>query len=99
MTESNTSSLLDSITDPNDVRALTEDQLPQLAEELREFLLQSVSQTGGHLAAGLGTVDLTIALHYVFNTPEDKLVWDVGNAAHHQAVLHGRRALMPKSSE
>jgi 1-deoxy-D-xylulose-5-phosphate synthase len=95
MTESNTSSLLDSITDPNDVRALTEDQLPQLAEELREFLLQSVSQTGGHLAAGLGTVDLTIALHYVFNTPEDKLVWDVGHQAYPHKILTGRRDRMP----
>ena len=95
MTESNTSSLLDSITDPNDVRALTEDQLPQLAEELREFLLHSVSQTGGHLAAGLGTVDLTIALHYVFNTPEDKLVWDVGHQAYPHKILTGRRDRMP----
>ncbi|MFM2005381.1 MAG: hypothetical protein RLZZ09_1036, partial [Pseudomonadota bacterium] len=95
MTESNTSSLLDSITDPNDVRALTEDQLPQLAEELREFLLQSVSQSGGHLAAGLGTVDLTIALHYVFNTPEDKLVWDVGHQAYPHKILTGRRDRMP----
>ncbi|MCF7968815.1 MAG: 1-deoxy-D-xylulose-5-phosphate synthase [Methylococcaceae bacterium] len=95
MTESNTSSLLDSITDPNDVRALTEDQLPQLAEELREFLLHSVSQTGGHLAAGLGTVDLTIALHYVFNTPDDKLVWDVGHQAYPHKILTGRRDRMP----
>jgi 1-deoxy-D-xylulose-5-phosphate synthase len=87
--------LLDSITDPNDVRALTEDQLPQLAEELREFLLQSVSQSGGHLAAGLGTVDLTIALHYVFNTPEDKLVWDVGHQAYPHKILTGRRDRMP----
>lgn len=95
MTESNTSSLLDSITDPNDIRALSEDQLPQLAEELREFLLHSVSQTGGHLAAGLGTVDLTIALHYVFNTPEDKLVWDVGHQAYPHKILTGRRDRMP----
>ena len=95
MTESNTSSLLDSIADPNDVRALSEDQLPQLAEELREFLLHSVSQTGGHLAAGLGTVDLTIALHYVFNTPDDKLVWDVGHQAYPHKILTGRRDRMP----
>lgn len=95
MTETNTSSLLDSITDPNDIRALSEDQLPQLAEELREFLLHSVSQTGGHLAAGLGTVDLTIALHYVFNTPEDKLVWDVGHQAYPHKILTGRRDRMP----
>jgi 1-deoxy-D-xylulose-5-phosphate synthase len=95
MTESNTSSLLNSITDPQDIRALSEDQLPQLAEELREFLLHSVSQTGGHLAAGLGTVDLTIALHYVFNTPDDKLVWDVGHQAYPHKILTGRRDRMP----
>ena len=95
MTETKTSSLLNSITDPADVRALSEDQLPQLAEELREFLLHSVSQTGGHLAAGLGTVDLTIALHYVFNTPDDKLVWDVGHQAYPHKILTGRRERMP----
>ena len=95
MTETKTSSLLNSITDPADVRALSEDQLPQLAEELREFLLHSVSQTGGHLAAGLGTVDLTIALHYVFNTPDDKLVWDVGHQAYPHKILTGRRDRMP----
>jgi 1-deoxy-D-xylulose-5-phosphate synthase len=95
MTESKTSSLLDTINDPGDVRALSEDQLPQLAEELRDFLLQSVSQSGGHLAAGLGTVDLTIALHYVFNTPDDKLVWDVGHQAYPHKILTGRRDRMP----
>ncbi len=95
MTESNTSSLLNTIADPKDIRALPEDQLPQLAEELREFLLHSVSQTGGHLAAGLGTVDLTIALHYVFNTPDDKLVWDVGHQAYPHKILTGRRERMP----
>ena len=95
MTETKTSSLLNSITDPADIRALSEDQLPQLAEELREFLLHSVSQTGGHLAAGLGTVDLTIALHYVFNTPDDKLVWDVGHQAYPHKILTGRRERMP----
>lgn len=95
MTETKTSSLLNTITDPADVRALSEDQLPQLAEELREFLLHSVSQTGGHLAAGLGTVDLTIALHYVFNTPDDKLVWDVGHQAYPHKILTGRRERMP----
>ena len=95
MTETKTSSLLNTITDPADVRALSEDQLPQLAEELREFLLHSVSQTGGHLAAGLGTVDLTIALHYVFNTPDDKLVWDVGHQAYPHKILTGRRDRMP----
>ncbi len=88
-------SLLNAIGDPSDLRKLSEDQLPQLAEELREFLLQSVSQSGGHLAAGLGTVELTIALHYVFNTPDDRLVWDVGHQAYPHKILTGRREAMP----
>ena len=95
MTESTLSSLLNSIGDPADLRALSEDQLPRLAEELRDYLLHSVSQSGGHLAAGLGTVELTIALHYVFNTPEDKLVWDVGHQAYPHKILTGRRERMP----
>lgn len=88
-------SLLNAIGDPSDLRKLSEDQLPQLAAELREFLLQSVSQSGGHLAAGLGTVELTIALHYVFNTPDDRLVWDVGHQAYPHKILTGRREAMP----
>lgn len=88
-------SLLNAIGDPSDLRKLSEDQLPQLATELREFLLQSVSQSGGHLAAGLGTVELTIALHYVFNTPDDRLVWDVGHQAYPHKILTGRREAMP----
>ena len=95
MTESTQASLLNSIGDPADLRALSEDQLPRLAEELRDYLLHSVSQSGGHLAAGLGTVELTIALHYVFNTPEDKLVWDVGHQAYPHKILTGRRERMP----
>ena len=67
---------------------------PQLADELREFLIQSVSTRGGHFAAGLGTVELTIALHYVFNTPYDRLVWDVGHQAYPHKVLTGRRELL-----
>ncbi len=94
MTQS-TTPLLNSISDPADLRALPEDKLPQLADELREYLLHSVSQSGGHLAAGLGTVELTIALHYVFNTPEDKLVWDVGHQAYPHKILTGRRDRMP----
>ncbi|HEV7820998.1 MAG TPA: 1-deoxy-D-xylulose-5-phosphate synthase N-terminal domain-containing protein, partial [Burkholderiales bacterium] len=70
--------LLLTISEPADLRKLERKQLPQLARELREFLLNSVSQTGGHLSSNLGTVELTIALHYVFNTPHDRLVWDVG---------------------
>jgi 1-deoxy-D-xylulose-5-phosphate synthase len=86
--------LLNLIDDPAQLRELTVDQLDQLAEELRQFLIQSVSDTGGHLAAGLGTVELTIALHYVFNTPEDKLVWDVGHQTYPHKILTGRRDQM-----
>jgi 1-deoxy-D-xylulose-5-phosphate synthase len=95
MTQTNTASLLNSIGSPEDLRALAADQLPLLAEELREYLLHTVSQSGGHLAAGLGTVELTIALHYVFNTPDDKLVWDVGHQAYPHKILTGRRDRMP----
>ena len=83
--------LLDTIKSPEDVRRLALTQLPQLADELREFLIQSVSTRGGHFAAGLGTVELTVALHYVYNTPHDRLVWDVGHQAYPHKVLTGRR--------
>ena len=86
--------LLDLINSPTDLKQLELDQLSQLAEELRLFLLYSVGQTGGHLGAGLGVVELTIALHYVFNTPEDKLVWDVGHQAYPHKILTGRRDQM-----
>ena len=86
--------LLQQIDLPDDLRKLEEAELPQLAEELRYFLIESVSRTGGHLAAGLGTVELTIALHYVFNTPEDRLVWDVGHQTYPHKILTGRRARM-----
>src|ERR1700704_3169408 len=84
-------SLLESIDTPADLRRLSPAKLPALAQELREFLIQSVSTRGGHFAAGLGTVELTIALHYVFNTPYDRLVWDVGHQAYPHKVLTGRR--------
>ena len=71
--------LLESIDLPADLRQLSRAQLQELAKQMRSFLPETVSTTGGHLAAGLGTVELTIALHYVFNTPADKLVWDVGH--------------------
>ncbi len=87
-------SLLRSIDSPADLRRLPEGILPQLADELREFLITSVSRTGGHLAAGLGTVELTIALHYVFDTPEDRLVWDVGHQTYPHKILTGRREQM-----
>src|SRR5450631_2124249 len=83
--------LLDSIDTPADLRRLPPAKLAELAAELRQFLIQSVSTRGGHFAAGLGTVELTIALHYVFNTPYDRLVWDVGHQAYPHKVLTGRR--------
>src|ERR1700753_1203425 len=83
--------LLDKIDTPDDLRQLSPAKLPELAQELREFLIQSVSTRGGHFAAGLGTGELTIALHYVFNTPYDRLVWDVGHQAYPHKVLTGRR--------
>ena len=84
-------SLLRSVATPAELRALPERRLKELAAELREFLIQTVSTRGGHFAAGLGTVELTIALHYVFNTPHDRLVWDVGHQAYPHKVLTGRR--------
>src|ERR1700753_3939605 len=83
--------LLESINAPADLRRLPLAKLPELAHELRQFLIHSVATRGGHFAAGLGTVELTIALHYVFNTPDDRLVWDVGHQAYPHKVLTGRR--------
>jgi 1-deoxy-D-xylulose-5-phosphate synthase len=88
--------LLDTIASPADLRALPRDQLPQLADELRTFLLESVSKTGGHLSSNLGTVELTVALHYVFDTPADRLVWDVGHQTYPHKALTGRRAGMER---
>lgn len=88
------SSLLSSIESPADVRRLTRAQLLPLADELRAYLLQSVARTGGHLSSNLGTVELTLALHYVFNTPEDRLVWDVGHQTYPHKILTGRRERM-----
>ena len=85
------SRLLEYINSPADLRRLDRKQLPQLATELRAFLIDSVSQTGGHLSSNLGTVELTIALHAVFNTPEDRLVWDVGHQCYAHKILTGRR--------
>ncbi len=86
--------LLDTITLPADVRKLSKDQLKPLAEELREYLTQTVSISGGHFSAGLGTVELTVALHYVFDTPKDQLVWDVGHQAYPHKILTGRKERM-----
>ncbi len=86
--------LLDSINSPADLRVLDEQQLPQVAEELREYLLYCIGQTGGHFGAGLGVVELTLALHYSYNTPDDRLVWDVGHQTYPHKVLTGRRDQM-----
>ncbi|CAH1387179.1 1-deoxy-D-xylulose-5-phosphate synthase [Candidatus Nitrotoga sp. M5] len=87
-------SLLNTINTPEILRQLERKQLPQLAKELREFLVESVSKTGGHLSSNLGTVELTIALHYVFNTPYDRFVWDVGHQTYAHKILTGRRDAM-----
>jgi 1-deoxy-D-xylulose-5-phosphate synthase len=89
-----TSPLLDSIDGPSDLRRLPRTQLRTLADELRAYVLGSVSKTGGHLSSNLGTVELTVALHYVFNTPEDRLVWDVGHQTYAHKILTGRRDRM-----
>jgi 1-deoxy-D-xylulose-5-phosphate synthase len=86
--------LLETINSPSDLRRLSRNQLPALAEQLRAFLLDSVSKTGGHLSSNLGTVELTVALHYVFNTPHDRLVWDVGHQTYPHKILTGRRDRM-----
>jgi 1-deoxy-D-xylulose-5-phosphate synthase len=88
------SNLLSTIDSPADLRRLSRAQLRPLADELRAFVLDSVSQTGGHLSSNLGTVELTVALHYVFNTPEDRLVWDVGHQTYPHKILTGRRDRM-----
>ena len=88
--------LLKTIDDPSQLRTLERRQLRQLADELRAFVLESVSKTGGHLSSNLGTVELTIALHYVFDTPEDRIVWDVGHQTYPHKILTGRREAMAR---
>jgi len=88
--------LLEKITDPSDLRRLRAEDLPHLARELREFILTSVARTGGHLSSNLGTVELAIALHYVFDTPRDRLIWDVGHQSYAHKILTGRRQGMAK---
>jgi 1-deoxy-D-xylulose-5-phosphate synthase len=83
--------LLDRVGTPHELRQLAEDQLPQLADELRAEMIDAVSVTGGHLGAGLGVIELTVALHWIFNTPEDRLIWDVGHQAYPHKILTGRR--------
>jgi len=88
--------ILEKVDDPADLRLLDRRQLAQLADELRAFIVDSVSSTGGHLSSNLGTVELTIALHYVFNTPDDKLIWDVGHQTYGHKILTGRREAMKR---
>src|SRR5205085_10454522 len=91
MTERPDTPLLDTVHYPADLRALDKSQLPQLADELRQEMISVVSVTGGHLGAGLGVVELTVALHYVFDTPNDKLIWDVGHQAYPHKIITNRR--------
>src|SRR4051812_50079103 len=85
-------SLLDRVKNPYDLRRLDAEQLPTLAADIRERLIDVCSRTGGHIGAGLGVVELTVALHYVFQTPKDQLVWDVGHQGYPHKVLTGRNA-------
>ena len=94
MTSSTDYPLLDRVNSPADLRTLDEDDLPQLCKELREYVVESVSRTGGHLGASLGTIELTVAIHYVYHTPEDKLVWDVGHQTYGHKILTERREAM-----
>ncbi len=87
--------MLESIHSPTDLRKLQRGDLPRLAADVRQCVLDNVSQTGGHLSSNLGTVELTVALHYVFNTPEDRIVWDVGHQTYPHKILTGRRERMP----
>src|SRR3954452_15785142 len=91
MTDRPETPLLDRVNYPADIRALTKDQLSQLADELRQEVISAVSVTGGHLGSALGVIELTVAAHYVFDTPNDKLIWDVGHQAYPHKILTGRR--------
>ncbi|MDB5698946.1 MAG: 1-deoxy-D-xylulose-5-phosphate synthase, partial [Alphaproteobacteria bacterium] len=91
MTEPPPTPLLDTIVTPEELRRLRPDQLRQLADELRWETISAVAGTGGHLGAGLGVVELTVALHYVFDTPRDRLIWDVGHQAYPHKIITGRR--------
>ncbi|WP_445948655.1 1-deoxy-D-xylulose-5-phosphate synthase N-terminal domain-containing protein, partial [Sphingorhabdus sp.] len=91
MTHSPDTPLLDTVKVPSDLRNLAASQLRQLADELRAETISAVSVTGGHLGAGLGVVELTTAIHYVFNTPDDRLIWDVGHQCYPHKILTGRR--------
>ena len=87
----NNNKFLDNINFPSDLRKVSENDLQQVADEVREEMISAVSKTGGHLGAGLGVVELTVALHYVFDTPNDRLIWDVGHQAYPHKILTGRK--------
>ena len=89
--------LLKNINSPNDLRKLKKGQLPKLAQELRQYIIDIVSEKGGHFGASLGVVELTIAIHYIFNTPYDQLVWDVGHQAYGHKILTGRKNEFPSN--
>ena len=94
MTDAPKTPLLDQIASPADLRRMSDDQLRQVADELRADTIHTVSQTGGHLGAGLGVVELTVAIHAVFNTPKDRLIWDVSHQCYPHKILTGRRDQM-----
>jgi deoxyxylulose-5-phosphate synthase len=95
MTSGPTTPLLDTVEIPADIRKLEQGQLRQLADELRAEMIDAVGSTGGHLGSGLGVVELTVALHYVFDTPDDRLVWDVGHQAYPHKIVTGIAAAKP----
>lgn len=94
MMKNNNYPVLDEINTPSDIKELGNHQLKLLANDIRAYILEVISRTGGHLAAGLGTVELSISLHYVFNTPIDKIIWDVGHQCYPHKILTGRKDKM-----
>ena len=97
MAESKVEHLLDSIHFPEDLRHLSQDKLEQVCADLRQYIIDVLSENPGHLGASLGTVELTVALHYVFNTPYDRIVWDVGHQAYGHKILTGRKIFSIRS--
>ena len=91
MSDNSSTPLLDNISSPQDLKLLSDDQLFQVARELRQETISAVSETGGHLGAGLGVVELTVALHAIFDTPKDKIIWDVSHQSYPHKILTGRR--------
>ena len=91
--------LLDSIKKPNDIKNIDPQKYNALASEIREFLIQSISQTGGHLGSNLGVVELTMAIHSVFNAPKDKIIWDVGHQTYVHKILTGRKDRLAQEAE